>query len=195
MVVVGITPGFHQMKKSFSTVIDAAERRHNDEEILRQAKNNSSFEGPMCKNLVKMLNDQELNEHLDLSSSSGLFKKAIHFVHTTSELAYSVFCNGKNCSESTPSLLKNEMLKNYITGNFAAELINLSESLIIPLGVTVSNALNYLVKKEIVSSEQILSGFPHPSGGNGHRHKQFADNKRAMKDMLKVHFAKMEVSD
>ncbi len=192
VVIVGITPGFHQMKKSFSTVIDATGAEHSDEEILRQVKNNSSFEGTMRKNLVKMLDELELNKHLSLSSSSELFEEASHLVHTTSVIAYPVFYDGKNYSGSTPNLLKNEMLKKYITENFVAELKKLSESLIIPLGVNVSNALNYLVEQRVISSEQMLSGFPHPSGGNGHRHKQFADNKDAMKDMLKDYFTKVE---
>ncbi|MDJ0332479.1 uracil-DNA glycosylase family protein [Planococcus sp. S3-L1] len=192
IVIVGITPGFHQMKKSFSTVIDAAGAEHDDEEILRKVKNNSSFEGPMRKNLVKMLDELELNEHLGLCSSSELFEDASHLVHTTSVIAYPVFYNGKNYSGSTPNLVKNKLLKKYMTENFAEELKNLSESLIIPLGVNVSNALNYLVEQRVISSEQILSGFPHPSGGNGHRHKQFADNKDAMKNKLKDHFAKVK---
>src|SRR3712207_3900477 len=53
VVIVGITPGVHQMKKSFSTVIEAVGEDISDEEILRKVKNNSSFEGTMRKNLVK----------------------------------------------------------------------------------------------------------------------------------------------
>jgi hypothetical protein len=190
VVIVGITPGLHQMKKSFSTVIEAAGTEMGDEEILRQVKNNSSFEGTMRKNLVKMLDELGLNEYLGLSSSIELFGEASHLVHTSSVLPYPVFYNGKNYSGSTPSLLKSEVLKKYVTENFAAELGNLSNPLIIPLGVNVSNALNLLADQGLVASANILSGFPHPSGGNGHRHKQFAENKEAMQEKLKEHFLK-----
>lgn len=193
VVIVGITPGLHQMKKSFSTVIDAVGGESDHEETLRQVKNNSSFEGTMRKNLVKMLNELGLNEHLGLSSSTELFEEASHLVHTTSVLAYPVFHNGKNYSGSTPNLLKNEILKKYVTENFAAELEKLSNALIIPLGVNVSNALNYLADQGLVAPDHILSGFPHPSGGNGHRHKQFAENKAAMEEMLKDHFLQASV--
>ena len=31
----------------------------------------------------------------------------------------------------------------------------------------------------------ILNGFPHPSGANGHRAKQFETNKESMKEIIK----------
>ena len=194
VVIVGITPGKHQMKKSFSTVIDAIGTESDHEEILRQVKNNSSFEGTMRKNLVKMLDELDLNEHLELSSSMELFEESSHLVHTTSVLAYPVFYNGKNYSGSTPNLLKNDMLKKYITENFSTELEKLQDALIIPLGVNVSNALHYLSDQGLVAPGNILSGFPHPSGGNGHRHKQFAENKAAMEEKLNDHFLQVKAA-
>lgn len=191
VVIVGITPGLHQMKKSFSTVIDSVGTEMDDEEILHQVKNNSSFEGTMRKNLVKMLDEIGLNEHLGLSSSLELFEVSSSLVHTTSILAYPVFHNGKNYSGSTPNLLKNEVLKKYVTDNFAAELENLNNPLIIPLGINVSNALKYLADQGLIEPKHILAGFPHPSGGNGHRHKQFVENKEAMAEKLNEHFVEV----
>ncbi|TWT13141.1 hypothetical protein [Planomicrobium sp. CPCC 101079] len=188
VVIVGITPGLHQMKKSFSTVIDSIGSEKSDEEILRQVKNNSSFEGTMRKNLVTMLDELGLNEYLGLASSIELFEKASRLVHTSSVLPYPVFYNGKNYSGSTPNLLKSEVLKKYVTTHFATELNKMDNPLIIPLGVNVSSALNYLGDQGLVATENILSGFPHPSGGNGHRHKQFVEHKEAMQGKLKAHF-------
>ncbi|MFE1245119.1 hypothetical protein ACFW35_13385 [Fictibacillus sp. NPDC058756] len=194
VVIVGITPGLHQMKKSFSTVLDAKNQTPNDEEILRQVKNNSSFEGTMRKNLVQMLDELGLHEYLDLSTSMELFKEASHLVHTTSVITYPVFYNGKNFSGTTPNILKNDILKHYVTECFAVEMAALDNPLIIPLGVNVSNVLNYLAEKQLLNSSNILSGFPHPSGGNGHRHKQFAENKDVMKEMLRNYFQKEIIS-
>lgn len=84
------------------------------------------------------------------------------------------------------------MLKKYITENFATELENLQDALIIPLGVNVSNALQYLSEQGMVAPGNILSGFPHPSGGNGHRHRQFAENKAAMEEKLNDHFIRVK---
>lgn len=38
VVIVGITPGLHQMKKSYTTVINAKGHIHDDEEILHEVK-------------------------------------------------------------------------------------------------------------------------------------------------------------
>src|SRR5699024_6157555 len=52
VLIVGITPGFGQMKKAY----DAVRKNsgiYGDEEILHKAKMASSYEGPMRKNLIQ----------------------------------------------------------------------------------------------------------------------------------------------
>ncbi|MGE7592022.1 hypothetical protein ACQKMY_02310 [Peribacillus frigoritolerans] len=181
VVIVGITPGLHQMKKSYSTVINARGHLHVDEEILHEVKKNSSFEGTMRKNLVKMLDELGLHTYLNISSTLDLFDEASHLVHTTSVLTYPVFYNGKNYSGTTPNILKTELLKKNITEGFATEIGTIERPPIIPLGVNVTKVLNYLACQDYLDANNILLGFPHPSGGNGHRHKQFAANKEQMK--------------
>ncbi|HWK22984.1 MAG TPA: hypothetical protein VNS08_08140 [Ureibacillus sp.] len=188
VVIVGITPGYHQMERSFSTVLDAKNQLVNDNELLHHVKKQSSFEGSMRKNLVQMLDELGLHEFLGLSSTMDLFNEASQLVHTTSIIKYPVFYNGKNYNGSTPILLKTELLKKYVTNCFATEMSQLDNPLIIPLGVNVSNALNYLVDNELLDSNAILAGFPHPSGGNGHRVKQFKEHKDQMHEMLRLHF-------
>ncbi|MGE7906400.1 hypothetical protein ACQKNS_18555 [Peribacillus sp. NPDC094092] len=190
VVIVGITPGLHQMKKSYSTVINESGHLHSDEEILHEVKKNSSFEGTMRKNLVQMLDELGLHTYLNISSTQDFFNEATHLVHTTSVLTYPVFYNGKNYSGSTPNILKTELLKKYIMEGFAAEIGTIERPLIIPLGVNVSKVLNYLAGHDYLDAKNILPGFPHPSGGNGHRHKQFAANKEQMKNMLQNYFSK-----
>lgn len=189
VVIVGITPGLHQMKKSYSTVIKL-EDIHSDEEILHEVKKNSSFEGSMRKNLIQMLDELGLHIYLGISSTLDLFKEASHIVHTTSVLTYPVFYNGKNYNGTTPDILKTELLKKNIMEGFATEIGAIDRPLIIPLGVNVSKVLNYLSGQDYLDSNNILLGFPHPSGGNGHRHKQFAENKEQMQIMLHHYFSK-----
>ncbi|MGE7185511.1 uracil-DNA glycosylase family protein [Peribacillus sp. NPDC006672] len=189
VVIVGITPGLHQMKKSYSTVINL-EYIHSDEEILHEVKKNSSFEGSMRKNLIQMLDELELHIYLGISSTLDLFNEASHIVHTTSVLTYPVFYNGKNYNGTTPNILKTEFLKKNIMEGFATEIGAIDRPLIIPLGVNVSKVLNYLAGQDYLDSNNILLGFPHPSGGNGHRHKQFAENKEQMRMMLQRYFSK-----
>lgn len=151
-------------------------------------KKNSSFEGPMRKNLIHMLDELGLNNYLGLSSSSELFDKASHLVQTMSVLPYPVFYNGKNYNGSTPNILKTEVLKHHILDYTAGELNKLNDALIIPLGVNVSKVIEYLAECGYINKESILTGFPHPSGGNGHRHKQFATHKEDMQLKLKDYF-------
>lgn len=190
IVIVGITPGLHQMKKSFTTVIETKGQIDRDEEILHEVKKRSSFEGPMRKNLIKMLDELGLHEYLGLSSTIELFDEANHLVHTGSVLNYPVFYNGKNYSGTTPDILKTELLRTHIMEGFATEIRNMNQPLIIPLGVNVSKVLTYLAEQGYLDSSNLLLGFPHPSGGNGHRHRQFAENKAAMQEMIRHYFSK-----
>lgn len=188
VVIVGITPGLHQMKKSYETVMDLKDKAVSDEEILHQVKKNSSFEGPMRKNLIQMLDELQLHNYLGISSTSKLFSTASHLVRTTSVIAYPVFYKGKNYSGSTPNLLKTELLQKYVIENFAKEFEKGKDALIIPLGVNVTKALTFLTEHDYINQDAVLHGFPHPSGGNGHRFKQFAENKETMKQQIQAYF-------
>ncbi|MFD4705949.1 hypothetical protein ACFWM3_13925 [Gottfriedia sp. NPDC058432] len=190
VIIVGITPGLHQMKQSYSTVIRFKDTEMDDEEILHEVKKNSSFEGPMRKNLIAMLDELELHHYLGLNSTSELFSTASHLVQTTSVIKYPVFYKGKNYNGSTPNILRTDLLKKYIVNTFAEEIIRLEHPLIIPLGVNVSKVLTYLTTNDYLNLDSILYGFPHTSGGNGHRHKQFAENKEDMKQKIKDYFEK-----
>lgn len=188
VVIAGITPGLHQMKKSYSTVLNLKGEEIDDETILHEVKKNSSFEGPMRKNLITMLDELNLHKYLGLSSTSELFGESSSLVHTTSVITYPVFHKGRNYSGSTPNILKTELLKEYILQGFASEMESLKNPLIIPLGVNVEKVLEFLAASNHLAPESILSGFPHPSGGNGHRHRQFAENKAAMENTLRSYF-------
>ena len=188
VVIAGITPGLHQMKISYNTVKQAMGNQ-TDEEILHAVKKNSSFEGSMRKNLISMLDELQLQNYLGIPSTSELFAAESHLVHTTSVIAYPVFKAGKNYNGSSPDILKTELLKKYIVDNFATEFQSLNNPLIIPLGVNVEKVLDFLAEQKVINADSILSGFPHPSGSNGHRHKQFAHNKEGMELKLKQYFS------
>ncbi|THE13272.1 hypothetical protein E1I69_07975 [Bacillus timonensis] len=189
VMIVGITPGMHQMKRSYSTILDPSNKGLSDEQLLHQVKKNSSFEGPMRKNLIQMLDELGLHSYLEISSTSELFRAASHLVQTSSVITYPVFYKGKNYSGSTPKMLKTDVLKKYVVECFVEEIKSLQNPLIIPLGVNVTAVLDYLVESGYVSPDSVLYGFPHTSGGNGHRHRQFAENKEQMKQKLATYFS------
>ncbi|MDQ0230892.1 hypothetical protein [Metabacillus malikii] len=189
VVIVGITPGFYQMKQAYEAV-RAASREKSDEEILQDVKKRASLSGPLRKNLTTMLDELHLHKYFKIQSTNELFGEANGLVHTVSVLSYPVFYKGKNYNGTTPDILRTDLLKYYIITQFAQEIMNIEKPLIIPLGINVSRVLFSLAEDGYLDKEHIVSGFPHPSGGNGHRHKQFAQNKEAMKRQLYEHFIK-----
>lgn len=188
ILIVGITPGFHQMQRAYSAVLHAKDVLDDNEKILHQAKIESSYEGPMRKNLVHMLDELDLPGYLGLTSSAELFSSANHLIHTTGLIPYPVFYKDKNYTGSNPNILKTDMLFKYVMECFVNDLHYLKNPIIIPLGVTVANVLSHLANKNLLNSKQLLTGFPHPSGANGHRYKQFALNKERMRKELAYYF-------
>lgn len=187
ILIVGITPGLRQMKKAYASV-QANSPHHSDQALLHQAKVDSSYEGPMRKNLVKMLDGIGLPKYLSIPTAEDLFGDKNHLVHTTGLLPYPVFYKGKNFTGSTPNIWKTPMLKKYVMTCFLDDITRLQHPLLIPLGVNVARVLQRLADLGWLPEKHILFGFPHPSGANGHRHKQFKANKARMQQMLADYF-------
>jgi len=180
VVIVGITPGWSQMEKSFKTFISEVNNSSTYSIALRKVKTESSFAGSMRTNLIKMLDELGLNSKLNLLSCEELFNTDNELLHSTSALKYPVFKNGKNYTGSSPSPIENEFLWGQIEKNLVDELSYFEDKLIIPLGKNVNNILTKLESVNKLNSNCVLRGFPHPSGANGHRAKQFETNKVSM---------------
>lgn len=58
----------------------------------------------------------------------------------------------------------------------------------IPLGKAVQDVLLKLSEDNIVDKNQILLGFPHPSGANVNRIKQLEENKDYLKALISSKF-------
>jgi len=188
IVIIGITPGLFQMKQSYTTIWNHRNKDISDESLLHEVKKQSSFQGPMRKNLITMLDELGLQKHLQIPSTSHLFDTHAHLVQTNSVIKYPVFYRGKNYNGSTPNMIRTDFMMNYIKEGFVQEINMMDKPLLIPLGVNVSQLLDYLVQNHDIIEHTILRGFPHPSGGNGHRHRQFAENKDTMKNYLHTYF-------
>lgn len=76
----------------------------------------------------------------------------------------------------------------YVNENFVEEFRNLYDVLIIPLGRAVEETIDNLKEKNIIKENQILRGFPHPSGANVNRLVQFEQNKQAMIKFIEKRF-------
>lgn len=188
IVIIGITPGYFQMQQSYKTIWNHRNQEISDEKLLHEVKKQSSFLGPMRKNLTNMLDELGLHKYLQIPSTTNLFDTHTHLVQTNSVIKYPVFYRGKNYNGSTPNMIRTDTLLTYIKEGFVQEINMMGNPLLIPLGVNVSQLLDFLIEDNQFKKHTILRGFPHPSGGNGHRHRQFAEKKEVMKSYLQTYF-------
>ena len=175
IAIVGITPGLQQMTQSFQAIKDG--------KSLKEVKDLSSFKGSMRTTLIKYMDELKINKILKIKSCESLFNLDSKYLHTTSLVKYPVFDKGKNYSGA--NILKKKILLEFIEENFLKELKILQNSIIIPLGNTVSSTIDYLNTKHLLNLKCFLKGFPHPSGLNVRKNIQFDENKKEMLKLLK----------
>lgn len=188
VVILGITPGWTQMQLAYNYVRKniAIEEK---EIMLRNAKKRASFGGKgIRKNLIEMLDGIGLNNHLQIVSCAELYEDKNHYLQSTSTLRYPVFVNKKNYTGSNPSMLKHPLLLQMIHELLVPELNKVKKAVIIPAGKAVSEVLRFLVREGKIHNRTILFDFPHPSGANGHRKKQYEEKEKWFKDTLDEHF-------
>ena len=186
--IVGITPGWTQTSIAYNTAHDGLINNLECEEIKKECKRNSRFAGSMRKNLIEMLDELKLNEKLHIKSCFELFGSKDELLHTTSIIPYPVFINNKNYTGSNPKILDNEVLYSYMKNYFYKEVEKIQNALIIPLGKAVEEVLEFMIGEGLIKEEQCLLGFPHPSGANGHRKKQFDENKENLLSKINDYF-------
>ncbi|MBR1702129.1 MAG: hypothetical protein IJ716_09275 [Lachnospiraceae bacterium] len=188
--IVGITPGWTQTKIAYKTAYFGLQQNLPYELIKKECKVNSRFAGSMRKNLVEMLDNLNLNDKLKLTSCAELFEGEEDLLHTTSLIPYPVFINEKNYTGSKPKIMENETLYSYVRRYFFKEIESLPNAFIIPLGRAVEEVLQQMIKDNLISKEQCLLGFPHPSGANGHRKNQFIQNRDGLLNVIEAYFAR-----
>ncbi|OOB77265.1 MAG: hypothetical protein ATN33_03085 [Epulopiscium sp. Nele67-Bin001] len=184
--IVGITPGFLQMDLAISTARRCLEQGMSIEAIKKECKLVARFSGPLRKNLISMLDEIGLHHIVGLACCEELFSTC--YMHTTSVIPYPTFVNGTNYTGHSPKLIKNEFLMSYAISCIKEELQQLKYTeniLIVPLGKAVEEVLFYFASIGLFKPQQILQGFPHPSGANGNRIKQLEANKHNLITQLK----------
>jgi uracil-DNA glycosylase len=186
VAIVGLTPGWQQARFAYQAAIDAIRNGTSPVEAHRMRKPWVAFAGSMRRNLIRMLDELRLHEHLDIRSTADLFGTSA--LHATSALRFPVFCRGRNYSGSSPKPTKHPELLEMIDRILAPELATVSRALIIPLGLAVSECLSRLCNHGQLQEARCLFGFPHPSGANGHRTRQFEAAKRELRKTLRLWF-------
>lgn len=191
--IIGITPGFQQMSTAMSTARKEMELGTDIPEIQYKCKVAGRFSGSLRKNMISMLDEIKFNEALDMASCVELFGEKDELLHTVSLIPYPVFVKKQNYTGHTPKLLKSEFLMQYIYNNFLNELRSMEKSkeiLLIPLGKAVEEVLEKLAIEELIEGNQILRGFPHPSGANVNRVAQLEQNKENLIRQIKEHMGR-----
>jgi len=181
IIIVGITPGWQQMKTAYREIIQSLRQQEQTDIMLKKAKIAASFSGQMRNNLTKMLDDCGLAKALVIDSTATLFTTHRSLLHTTSVIKYPVFYKGKNYTGHTPSIERSPLLKKYAYSVFPTELMQIERaSLIIPLGKATEQVLHHVQKQTPLHKHTYLFGFPHPSGANGHRLQQFRQQQQQL---------------
>ena len=177
IVIVGLTPGLSQMALAFREARTLLVEGWRPPEIFHEIRRRMAFAGTMRRNLIDMLDRIGVAEWLDLASTAALFDEASNLLHSTSALRYPVTRDRGNYRGS-PSVRNSRLLTNLAAANLPPELESLPDAMIVPLGRAVEQALDHL---GFARSPRVLHGFPHPSGGNGHRVSQFKSEYRQLR--------------
>lgn len=180
VVICGLTPGYGQMLEAFTAARDALAAGMDLAPTMNHIGRSASFAGTMRINLVRMLDHLGLAKALDIASAGTLFEDADELVHTTSALRYPVFVGGANYG-GNPQVRRTPLLRSYVIGTLGPELAAVSDALIIPLGKAAEGCIRLLTEAGDLDEERCLRGFPHPSGGNGHRVRQFQTNELTLR--------------
>jgi hypothetical protein len=97
-----------------------------------------------------------------------------------SAIDYLVFVNGENYRGWGPRLTKHPTLTALVTACLGARVQMAPAALVVPLGTTATEAVEYLASIGLLARERRLLGFPHPSGANGWRVRQFAERRERL---------------
>ncbi len=183
VVLLGLTPGLAQTQLAAKTFLNASpEVRADTIEFGRRLRREVAFGGSMRDLLCRMLDEIDLPRLLGLSRSQEIFAADGDDVATTSALVYPVFTGPtlKNFGGSA-DLARVELFREMLTTLLAPRLAAAPRALIIPFGKAASTGVRFLVEQNAVDEAQVLWEFPHPSGANGHRVRQFAQAKAGLR--------------
>ncbi len=166
LAVVGITPGRQQMSNAFVEARRCLMQGLPLGEVGSRAKRAASFSGPMRRRLTAWLDGIGIPEYLGVGSAAELFGDSWGMLHATSAVRYPVFVGGENYGGYRPRRpMGLPLFKRYVDEVLADELHRVRGALVVPLGPAVSEVLEHLADHGMIRSEQVLSGFPHPTPG------------------------------
>ncbi|MCC9021629.1 hypothetical protein [Bacillus nakamurai] len=191
IVIAGITPGFSQMQRAYDTAARLLKSGEPLETMAIETKKAAELSGSMRQHIIGMLDECGLPAVLHIEDSSQLFNTKREMLHTTSVIKHPVFYQHKNYTGHRPAISQSALLSRYAFECFPAEIETLKRHiLLIPLGKAAESVCHTLKEHSRLKQAMLLRGFPHPSGANGHRFKQFRENKQSLQEQIQ-HFAQL----
>ena len=168
VVIVGITPGKSQMKKS--RVGKSA----------KEIKRENAFAGRMRPNLIRMLDAIGVNRLLNIKTCDTLWSTDFDQVQMTSLLTNATYYKGE-MFKGTPSILSTpRLMKELMDGFVAHDCRGCKKAILyVALGSKVEKVLISLKKQGELTAPIVT--IPHASGFNGGRVAVFL-KKRSPKD-------------
>jgi hypothetical protein len=182
VALVGLTPGFTQMEEAFRAAKAGKQAGLSDTDLYAFIDRTGSFSGPMRFNLVRMLDGIGLNERFGVASCLELFSNPTDKVHFTSAVSAPIFKGEENYNGS---LVCVPALRNWLLEHLADELAALTAAVIIPLGKGASEAVDLIASKGVLDRQRCLTGFPHPSGANGHAKRLYEAGRQQWRAQIK----------
>jgi hypothetical protein len=161
------------METAYRTARYCLEAGQPAEEVLRHVSADAGVMGPARANLVMMLDGIGLHEALDIRSCSQLFRDRAGLALTTFAVKYPVFVRGRDYPGHSPDVLEHPVLKKCLFNGLSEGLRAARDALLVPLGKSAARALQRLACEGYIGRERCLPGFPHPSGANGIRVRQY----------------------
>lgn len=180
--ILGITPGWRQMRIAYESAAKALSAGVSPKRAVEAEKPQVAFAGSMRRNLVSMMDEIGLADALNVESTAELF--GTDRIRTGSVLKFPVFRRGKNYAGHSPKPTTHPALIEMLDEILVRELQSVGDCMILPLGKSVERCLEYAAPAARVSRSNILAGFPHPSGANGHRIKQFSEMRPTLSKMV-----------
>lgn len=181
IVLLGLTPGKQQ------------------HETINKAKNprDGSFKGYMRKQIFEWFKELEIARNLGLQDEDSLFiedmfKDSLYISSLLREPVY-IEKNGtkKNYSGRSPLPWKDDSLKKLMDETLKILGTIKKPVLIVPMGQIVSDAIKDF--SDLDEKHFILHGFPHPSGANANRKKEFSNNKSELKRIANKFFKEVKL--
>ncbi len=177
IMLVGITPGQHQATEALREARRCLLAGNTSEQALSSADAVGAFSGPMRANLVAMLDGIGVSDALGIDSTIRLFGTHHHLAAHASAIDYPVFIKGKNYGGTGPSLTRHSVLASLVRASLGARVGMAPDALVVPMGKAVQGAVGMLTEEGLLDQRRCLLGFPHPSGANGWRARQYAERR------------------